>query len=223
MAETSINIDVRELQRFARAQKLRTAGKILEGATPMLTRLLLQAEAEIKGNLTGDVLNVRSGVLRASVGIERPHIEGSSLVARVGVLKPSAAQKYAEMQLHGGVITAKSGKFLAIPLPPALTAAGVARYPSPLRESLKAAYPAGTFVAKGVLFGKLGFTKKGRQKVTGIGQFGGGRSGIVALFALKRNVRIPAHPYMETPILNLLTNTRTAMGNYLAGELAVKS
>lgn len=79
--------------------------------------------------LTNGLLNVRSGLLRGSVGMEVvPGSDGPSLVVFAG---RSAQVKYARIHEVGGTITPKRGKFLAIPVGPARTAAGVARFSSP--------------------------------------------------------------------------------------------
>jgi phage gpG-like protein len=86
---------------------------------------------------------------------------------------------YGAIQEEGGDIVPRRAKMLAVPLDAALTPAGVGRYRSPLRETLRSAFPGGTFVHKGVLFGKK--TKTSQP---------------VALFALKPRVTIPARPFL---------------------------
>jgi len=69
---------------------------------------------------------VRSGDLAASAAVQDPVVGEMSIVCEGGFNSPYAAQRN-----FGGTITAKPGKALAIPLDPALTGRGVARYSSP--------------------------------------------------------------------------------------------
>lgn len=74
--------------------------------------------------LTGQRLKVRSGRLRNSVGMDvGAGAAGVELEVWAGRGKDV---KYAAIQEHGGIIRPK-GKFLAIPVGPALTGAGVTR------------------------------------------------------------------------------------------------
>lgn len=88
----------------------------------------LVAEAEAKQNAT-TLLKVHSGRLRNSIRTEIvDNGEAHEMALRAGGERDVV---YARIQELGGVITPKRGKFLAIPLAPALTGAGVARYKTP--------------------------------------------------------------------------------------------
>ena len=98
--------------------------------------------------------------------------------------------RYAGIQHRGGVIKAKSKKFLTIPFPggPADKA----------RVQLRARDFKDTFIAKGIIF------QKGKDKP-------------VPLFILRKAVKIPAKPYMnmdESDILYL----RRSVAEYVTGE-----
>jgi hypothetical protein len=88
----------------------------------------LVAEAEGKKNAT-TLLKVHSGRLRNSIRTE-VHDDGTAhqMALRAGGERDVV---YARIQELGGTITPRNGKFLAIPLAPALTGAGVSRYKSP--------------------------------------------------------------------------------------------
>jgi phage gpG-like protein len=73
---------------------------------------------------------------------------------------------YARIQHEGGIIRPKHAKFLAIPLTPAA------------KEHKPREYPGATFIRKGIIFEKL---ESGKVK---------------ALYALKKQVELPARPYM---------------------------
>jgi len=78
-----------------------------------------------EGFLSGQRLNVRSGRLRNSVSLL---VEDSpvQLELRMGRTR-GADVHYAGILEEGGVITPKRGKFLAIPVGPAVTGAGVTK------------------------------------------------------------------------------------------------
>jgi hypothetical protein len=80
----------------------------------------------MRGGTTPDRLAVRTGMLRRSF---KHTVVGTNLNSIALVITSGA--KYANIQEHGGVVKAKPGKALAIPLAPAKTAAGVARWTGP--------------------------------------------------------------------------------------------
>jgi len=141
----------------------------------------LAVERQLKLNLSGKMLKTRTGRLRASIGsmVTKRGIEIMALIGS-GVRNAKGRVKYANIQETGGIIRAKSGKFLAIPLPAALTPAGVPKKTSPLDY-------VNTFIAKGVIF-----QKKGKK--------------FTPLYALKKSVRIPASKYLSKTLTE--TNRR---------------
>ena len=111
----------------------------------------------IEERMRGQGVQTRTAALQRSFGIVFPD-------PLTGVLITDS--KYYRVQEYGGTIRSnRAGGFLAIPLPAAKTPAGVSRYPSPLRQSLKIAFPQGTFVRKSkggnlILFGVKGKASK---------------------------------------------------------------
>lgn len=102
----------------------------LRGAVPTAARSALgtlgqRSTAVVRGLLSGNRLAVRSGRLRNSVGMEvKATGEGIELEVWAG---RDANVRYAALQEHGGVVRPKRGRFLAIPVGPAKTGAGVTK------------------------------------------------------------------------------------------------
>ena len=133
-----------------------------------LTAAALDAEAEAKQNATTR-LNVHSGRLRASIRGTVEQVSGDlAIVLRAGT--DGGAVPYARIQEEGGTIRPKKGKYLKIPVGPALTGAGVSRLPPGRSGDFR-------FVP----------TPRGGVLV--------GRDGKV-WYVLRREVRIPARPYL---------------------------
>lgn len=139
------------------AQKLNRIAK--ETIGPALQKVFVEAslfaEDKAKQNLTGRVLRVRTGNLRASMaGFVRQEAGVVDVGVRAGgrISTGDAEVKYASLHEYGepAVLTPKRSKFLRIPLRPAQTEAGVDRFPTSLRESA-----AGLFYARRAKNGKL--------------------------------------------------------------------
>lgn len=90
-------------------------------------RAALHMEGLAKDNATTRP-QARSGTLRRSI---RAVAERQGLRLMVGVEAGSERIGYARLQEEGGTVRPVRGRFLAIPLPPALTGAGVPRYSGP--------------------------------------------------------------------------------------------
>lgn len=76
----------------------------------------------------------RSGRLRASIsGTVEADTGGYRLTLSAGGTGGRGEVNYARLQEEGGTVTARAGGYLRIPLAPALTGAGVDRFPGPLR------------------------------------------------------------------------------------------
>lgn len=80
--------------------------------------------------LSGQRLKRRTGALARSI-VGRGVRFGKAPAMRVGVFRGAAAEDYARIQEKGGVVKAKPGKALAIPMKHAKTPAGVPRWDSP--------------------------------------------------------------------------------------------
>lgn len=113
-------------ERLAEVQRVLRIGMKKE-----ITRAALLGERAAKLLLTGPSLNVRSGRLRGSVRSEV--IDDGSSGWAIALRAGGGAKdvRYAAIHEYGGTIRPINGKYLAIPLPIARTAAGVSRYKSP--------------------------------------------------------------------------------------------
>ena len=133
----------------------------------------LDAEAQAKQNAT-TTLSVRTGRLRGSIAgtVEAGEGGNLSIVLRAGT-PDGGAVPYARIHEEGGTIRPKSGRFLKIPVGPALTGAGVARGG---RQSGLHFIPRGT--------GGLLADAEGR-----------------IWYVLKPSVTIPARPYLRPAIV----------------------
>jgi len=118
------------------AAKLRAVGQagVARAIGRAMTATALIGEGEAKGRAP-----VRSGHLARSIsGLVRQGPQGPEAVVRAGGrVSGSAEVVYAGSIEYGfkGAAKPKNAKFFRIPLPAALTGAGVDRYPTPLRAS----------------------------------------------------------------------------------------
>ncbi len=156
------------------------------------TALLLEADAK---RTAGRVMRVRTGRLRNSIRA-RVVTEGTA----DPYIQLRATGRYAAMQEYGGTIRSKRpGGYLAIPLGPALTAAGVLRgeFNRPLRG------------VKGLFFiqSKAGNKLLVRRR---------GKDGIVPLFVLRRSVTLRERRYLRDP----MTRAHERLTRVLGPELA---
>ena len=105
-------------------------GKALEA---LLRRELIRTGLEAQAGAmekAGERLNVRSGFLRRSIAFR---VEGDAaapeLIVSAGGGRGNRGElRYAAIQEYGGTVVPKKGQWLAIPVGPALTPAGVARF-----------------------------------------------------------------------------------------------
>lgn len=124
----------------------------------------------------GEVLKRRTGDL--SRGMQSKITgEGNNLVLHIGNrVRTGERVPYADIHEKGGTVKPRHGKYLTVPLPPALTARGVLRKPARSWDN--------TFV----------FKSKAGNLI--IGQKRGKRGKVISLFVLKKRVDIPARGYM---------------------------
>jgi len=161
------------------AEVLRLAMESLKGAITTGVAIGLDRAGQRIENDLKRAAPVKSGRLRGSLGYRVNN--GTEL--EVGSLTGDTALIYARQVEFGGTIVGKP--WLAIPLSSMKTKAGVGGIRArDVRASPSQFGYSGTFVAKGVVFGKLpGKTKKGGKN-------------IVPLFALKKSVDQKGRPYL---------------------------
>jgi len=157
----------------------------------------------LTGGTTSTRLGSRSGALRQNFQVT-PTItrdpEGG-YVGRITVGPP--ADKYGRTHEKGMTIRA-AGKMLTIPLPAARAGGdphGPARFTAAelRRDPAKGGFT-GTFVAKGVIFGKLGMTGGAHPRQKKGFEIGGAKGSIVPLFVLKDHVTIPPRPFISSTL-----------------------
>jgi phage gpG-like protein len=141
----------------------------------MFTDATLYLERQLKSNISGKILHVRSGRLRNSIGsIVKDTDKQLEGVVGSGV-RQGERVPYADIHETGGVVTPKRVHWLTIPLRDALKPSGVPRGRARDFEN--------TFFAYSKAGNLILFQRKGK--------------GAVALFLLKKSVTIPARRYMS--------------------------
>lgn len=181
----------------------RVPGEVQRAVRVSLTTLGKRGQRLVKeGYLSGERLMVRSGRLRASV-VTAQETAGTTerLYLRAG--GGSADVRYAALQEYGGVVTPKNGKYLAIPLSPAKTRAGVARYASPRDVA-------------GLFF----FTAKSGKHYLGMRSGKGKRAKVKAWFALVPSVTIRPKRYMRDAMDQMVAAADTVIGEAVETALA---
>lgn len=174
----------RDLETFAKDLDLLQAVGIRDMLRKVMVAASLRFTTEAKLRATGGP-RARSGRLRASIAASvEPVSDGLELRGRAGGNSKGGAQvRYARMQEYGGVQRPRNAKMLAIPVGPALTGAGVSKFASPrdVPGLVLVRSRGGAF-----LLVKSGEGMSGRSKKIG-----------EVWYVLKRQVTIPAQPYMR--------------------------
>lgn len=137
---------------------------------------------------SGGAIGVRTGNMRRNVRMDGPNDNGDSSWS-VTVYDDQNAVPYFAIQNVGGTIVPKKGQALAIPIGPALTGNGVARFTAAeVRANPQAFGFQATFIPKGknVIMGRIADAHFSATR----GQ--GGRGALVPLFVLVKSVTLPA-------------------------------
>lgn len=169
----------RTLDQFAQDLRTESGGKLRARIQTLMATLAMKGEGYAKINVSRK-LHSRTGALMGSVaGSALAGSEGIGVELRAGgTSRTGKPVPYAAVHEYGATITGN----LRIPIRngPALTGAGVDRYPPPLRQT-----GAGLFFRKGNALFK-------RSDPEGD-----------AWYALKRQVKIPKRPYLRPAIEKL--------------------
>jgi len=172
--------------------------RVLAAAESTIAKETIKLAAKVKRNYSDTGLQVRTGALRRSI-VPGPILSGPAGVT--GSVLAGQKLPYARIQEFGGTIRPVHAQFLAIPLGPwskdktmPLTAKGVSRF-GPL-DAEQAGWR--TFIAKNIIFGR----QPGDRTPT-------------PLFALKKEVTIPARPYFWPTV----EASRAGMLNSLAQSI----
>lgn len=172
----------------------------------MLLAASTVTEDQLKQNVSNVILKVRTGNLRNSLQSRVEQINGQWSATIGSGVRSGGRVPYSDILEDGGTIVPKNRQWLAIPLPDALTTAGVPKFtPDELRKGQGTGY-AGSVIIGGIIFGLNFGTShlKGGSKI---------RTRMTPLFALKKSVQIPAKQYMtitlqemRPKILGLMTD-----------------
>lgn len=177
---------------------------VRQAAVGTATAVSNQVVREAKLNLSGRVLRVGSGRLRASAqGSVDVSGDRVTAVARVGGGGVGEVP-YASIHEHGGVIRPKRGRFLAIPMGPALKGGkngGAGMWPRDI--------PGLTFIpikggAQGMLVKRMGRGKSASW---------------VPWFHLVRSVRMPKRPYLAPAVDAVVPTIPATMADQLRARL----
>lgn len=192
------------LEQFGAAlARLGTEG-VRQAAVATAEEVGLRVVREAKLNLSGRVLRVGSGRLRASaqstVSVTGEKVETVARVGGGGV----GEVPYAAIHEHGGVIRPKRGRFLAIPMGPALKGGregGAGMWPRDIPGLRFIPIKGG---AQGMLVKRMG---KGKN------------AGFVPWFHLVRQVRMPKRPYLAPAVETVLPTVPATVGRHLRARL----
>lgn len=161
-----------------------------------------ETERKLKESITNNILKVRSGRLRSSIGIMVKD-KDNNLVADIGSgVRQGDRVPYANIHETGGVIRPVNSKYLAVPLKSALTPAGVLKKKP--RE-----WP-NTFVLRSKNGALIIAQKKGK------------RGKLISLFVLKKSVTIPQRRYMSRTGDQVRPRMLEIMSNRIAKYLSEK-
>jgi len=149
-------------------------GELLDGLERIALTYGLKAE-ELTKKLMSTRLKPRTGRLRASVRlVPKSGVKRSTTKLRVTLAGGGKNVPYIYTHEYGATIRAKPGKALRIPLPAALTAAGVDRYPPPLKVTGRGKF----YLAKSKKGNALLFNKRTDEP----------------WYVLRKRVKIPPRP-----------------------------
>lgn len=162
---------------------------------------LLDLDPALQRNLAGGILNRRTGQLASRTRVTKATINGRN----VSMTIETNGIPYALIHETGGTIRPKSAKALTIPLPAALTPAGVLRKTARELQQNPSPFDS-TFAAKGVIFGK----NRGIDKIT-------------PLFVFKDKVEIPERRWasraVDDTLNKLLARLSKGVDTTLRGKL----
>lgn len=162
--------------------------------------VVLDVEPALQRNLAGDLLKRRTGSLASRTRVTSPTVKGSEVSFEI----QTNNIPYGLIHEVGGTIVPRTAKALTIPLPDALTPAGVLRKTAAEYRQNPSPFD-GTFAAKGVIFGKRPNS-----------------DAIVPLFAFAKKVEIPARHWassaIDDTVDSLIARIEAALDRHLAGR-----
>lgn len=181
--QTGVEVKVGDLVRMLERLGVDATAK----AAPVLTRMVGEHQRAMRERFRGYTgrrgakLQIRSGNIQRAIQFEgaRPgQLRAASFIA--GPLR------YAQLQEDGGTIRPRRGRFLTIPLPAALTSAGV------VRKAAKPRKVGGQWETSGLVPGAADRSTFILSKSKGPVIYARGANGrAIPLWSLKRSVTIP--------------------------------
>ncbi len=142
----------------------------------------VMVERKLKTNVSGKILKRRTGHFAKSIQ-SKISINNKNISAVIGS-GVRTGERAPQSNIHetGGVITPKNVRFLTIPLKENLTPAGVIRFTA---RELFEDNPGQVFIKKGIIFLKKD------------------KGGIMPMFVLKRNAKIPERKYLSKTVAQM--------------------
>lgn len=196
------------LDQFGDALKRLSTTGLRRMAVGTATAVAADAVREAKENLSGRVLRVGTGRLRSSTqGTTEAGPDRVTAIARVGGGGVGEVP-YAAIHEHGGTIYPKRGRFLAIPMGPALKggkSGGAGMWPRDIPDLKFVPIKGG---AQGMLVKRMG---KGKS------------ASWVPWFHLVRSVRMPRRPYLRPAAEKAAATIPTRIAEQLRARLEVLS
>lgn len=165
-----------------------------------LKNVAIMTHQRLVANVSNRLLRRRTGNLAKSMQW-RVATTNAGTAAYIGANVLSGRRiPYANILETGGTIRPKKSKFLTMPLPAAMTGAGVTKYPS-ARD-----YP-NTFVARSDSGKLMIFQKQGKKR-------------ILPLFMLLKKVEIRPHRYLSTTLAQVKPRIFQIMNATISRELS---
>lgn len=195
-------------------RKIREAGatRVMPAIYTEMGRIVAEAEGLAKSSLSGSVLRPRTGNLRRAIVTRVEPPQGAIVVGAIRAGGGAKDVRYASLHEQDGVTGTtrtvrpkKPDGFLAIPMGPALTASGVAKFASPRQV------PDLRFIPI------RGGSQAMLVKRTGRGK----NASWVPWFHLVRSVTIPARPYLQPAMREASRDLNARMGTVIHRALGL--
>lgn len=195
MADLDLTIDQKQYQRLmTKLNSLKPQDRLSVVNKAMLHAVNL-VERKLKLNLTGQILNVRTGKLRQSIG-SRVFFSDTGITGLVGSgVRTGKRMIYANIHETGGTIVPKRKKWLTIPLDAAKTRSGAPR-------RAKALDWKDTFIIRTKSGQLLIVRKDGKKKLT-------------PLYVLKKSVKIPKRRYLSKTMQQMEKRVLIVLGAHI--------
>jgi hypothetical protein len=182
-----------------------TPAKVVGILRPVGIETALESQSRAQARVSGSVLAVRTGRLRQSIrgSVNSPGGGVIDVSLRAGGRVGNKSVPYAAAHEFGATIRPRRARMLRIPLPAALTGAGVDRFATPLRQT-----GAGLFYLRRSRRGSLILF----HRVTG-----------EPWYVLKDKTRIPERPYLRPSLLEAGRDVPARIAKRLSAALTASA